>query len=137
MLCNFSFLVFSFPIYSTSLLSPLSSSSINRSVCRKQRKTFTCDFCESCFVFIWPSFKPPELTRSFSFCSCVCFCLYGPANYMLHSIISPENSPLSHFVLPVLFLPYWSFQLLIFLYKSLPQSRCTPLWLTGVKALIN
>ena len=27
------------------------------------------------------------------------------------SINSPDNSPLSHSVLPVLFLPYWSFQL--------------------------
>ena len=29
------------------------------------------------------------------------------------SINSPDNSPLSHFVLLVLFLPYWSFQLYI------------------------
>ena len=32
---------------------------------------------------------------------------------VFHSINSPDNSPLSHFVLPVLFLPYWSFQLYI------------------------
>ena len=32
-----------------------------------------------------------------------------------HSINSPDNSPLSHSVLPVLFLPYWSFQLHIYL----------------------
>ena len=30
---------------------------------------------------------------------------------VFHSINSPDNSPLSHFVLPVLFLPYWSCQL--------------------------
>ena len=30
---------------------------------------------------------------------------------VFHSINSPDNSPLSHSVLPVLFLPYWSFQL--------------------------
>ena len=30
---------------------------------------------------------------------------------VLHSLNSPDNSPLSHSVLPVLFLPYWSFQL--------------------------
>ena len=30
-----------------------------------------------------------------------------------YSINSPDNSPLSHSVLPVLFLPYWSFQLSI------------------------
>ena len=28
-----------------------------------------------------------------------------------HSIKPPDNSPLSHSVLPVLFLPYWSFKL--------------------------
>ena len=32
---------------------------------------------------------------------------------VFHSINSPENSPLSHSVLPVLFLLYWSFQLYI------------------------
>ena len=30
---------------------------------------------------------------------------------VFHSINSPDNSPLSHSVLPVSFLPYWSFQL--------------------------
>ena len=30
---------------------------------------------------------------------------------VFHSINSPDNSPLSHSVLPVLFLPYWYFQL--------------------------
>ena len=30
---------------------------------------------------------------------------------VLHSINSPDNSPLSHTVFPVLILPYWSFQL--------------------------
>ena len=30
---------------------------------------------------------------------------------VFHSINSPDNSPLSHSVLPVLFLPYWFFQL--------------------------
>ena len=36
----------------------------------------------------------------------------------LHSINSPDNSSLSHSVLPVLFLPYVSFQLYISLWKS-------------------
>ena len=39
---------------------------------------------------------------------------------VFHSINSPDNSPLSRSVLPVLLLPYWSFQLYI-LYESLPQ----------------
>ena len=30
---------------------------------------------------------------------------------VFHSINSPDNSPLSHSVLPVLLLPYWSVQL--------------------------
>ena len=37
---------------------------------------------------------------------------------VFHSTNSPENSPLSHSVLPVLFLPYWSFQPYISLQKS-------------------
>ena len=32
---------------------------------------------------------------------------------VFHSINSPDTSPLSHSVLPVSFLPYWSFQLYI------------------------
>ena len=32
---------------------------------------------------------------------------------VFYSINSPANSPLSHSVLPVLFLPYWSFELCI------------------------
>ena len=32
---------------------------------------------------------------------------------VFHSINSPDNSSLSHSVLPVLFLPYWSFELYI------------------------
>ena len=33
--------------------------------------------------------KPTELVHSFSFCSCVCFCLYGPFNCIsFHSILS-------------------------------------------------
>ena len=37
---------------------------------------------------------------------------------VFHSINSPDNAPLSQSVLPVLILPYWSFQLQIFLWKS-------------------
>ena len=39
---------------------------------------------------------------------------------VFHSINSPYNPPLSHSVLPVLFLPYWSFQLSLSPYKNLP-----------------
>ena len=37
--------------------------------------------------------------------------VYMALSTVFHSIKSPDNSPLSHSVLPVLFLPYWSFQL--------------------------
>ena len=37
---------------------------------------------------------------------------------VFHSINSPDNSPFSHSVLPVLSLPYWSFQLDVSLRKS-------------------
>ena len=43
---------------------------------------------------------------------------------VFHSIKSPDNSPLSHSVLPVLYLPYWSFQLHI--YESL--LKWSPQW---------
>ena len=46
-------------------------------------------------------FKPTELAHSFLFCMAL--------STVFHSINSPDNSPLSHSVLPVLFLPYWSF----------------------------
>ena len=38
-------------------------------------------------------------------------CLFMALSTVFHSINFPDNSPLSHSVLPVLFLPYWSFQL--------------------------
>ena len=38
---------------------------------------------------------------------------------VFHSISSPYNSPLSHSVLPVLYLPYWSFKLYISMKISL------------------
>ena len=50
--------------------------------------------------------KLTKLANSFLFCSCVCFCLTGPFNSTSYS---PDNSSLSHSVLLVLILPYWSF----------------------------
>ena len=40
---------------------------------------------------------------------------------VFRSINSPDNSPFLHSVLPVLSLPYWSFQLYISLWESLLQ----------------
>ena len=38
---------------------------------------------------------------------------------VFHSINSPDNSPLSHSVVPVLFLPYWSFRQYLLMKVSL------------------
>ena len=61
--------------------------------------------------------KPTELAHSFLFCSCVCFCLYGPFRCMSFHKFS-RQSPFSHSVLLVLPPSYWSFQLYIALWKS-------------------
>ena len=62
--------------------------------------TFT--WWECCGLCFW--LKPTELAHSFFFlCSCVCFCLYGLST-VFPSTDSPDNSPLSHSILPVLFL---------------------------------
>ena len=52
----------------------------------------------------------------FLFCSCVSS-VFMALSTVFHSINSPNNSPLSHSVLPVLLLSYWSFQLYICLWK--------------------
>ena len=44
--------------------------------------------------------------------------MYMALSTVFHSINSPDNSPFSHFVLPVFSLPYWRFQLHISLRKS-------------------
>ena len=41
---------------------------------------------------------------------------------VFHAINSPNNSPLSHSALPVLFLPYWYFQLYIYIYLFMKVS---------------
>ena len=69
----------------------------------------------------------------FVFCSCVCFCVYGPFKCISFNKFSQEISAFS-LCSSGLTLPYWSFQL-ISLYKSLPQPWYNPLWLTGLKAL--
>ena len=53
------------------------------------------------------------------FCSVlVSISVFMALSTVFHSINSLDNSPLSHSVLPVLFLPYWFFQLYISLGKS-------------------
>ena len=71
----------------------------------------------------------------FKFCSCTYFCLNGPFD-RISFINSSDNSSLSHSVLPVLFLHYWSSQLHIYLspHESFPQPWYNPLWLTGLNS---
>ena len=58
----------------------------------------------------------PSLPSPFLLFLCL-FLSYGPFNYISFQV-SPENSPFSHSVLPVLSLPNWSFQLNVSLWKS-------------------
>ena len=52
---------------------------------------------------------------SFLFCSCVCFCLYGPLSCIsFHKKFYRHLSAVSHSALPVFFLPHWPFQLCLF-----------------------
>ena len=56
------------------------------------------------------------------FCSVlVSVSIFMALSTVFHSRNSPDNCPLSHSVLLVLSLPYWSFQLYISLYASLPE----------------
>ena len=59
----------------------------------------------------------PSLPTSF-YSVLVSISVFMALSTVFHSINSPENSPLSHFVLLALFLPNWSFQLHISLWKS-------------------
>ena len=61
-----------------------------------------------------------------SFSSVVMFIsVFKALSTTFHSIISPNNAPPSCSVLPVLFLPYWSFQLYIYIFMkvSLNEKR--------------
>ena len=60
-------------------------------------------------VYVWH--KPTELAHSFFYSVLVSISVYMAFSVVFHSITSPDNSPFSHSVLPVLSLPYWSFQL--------------------------
>ena len=61
--------------------------------------------------------KPIELARSF-YSALVCVPVFMALSTVFHSINSLDNSPLSHSVLLVLLLPFWSFQLYISLWQS-------------------
>ena len=68
------------------------------------------------------------LKKKWSLCG-LCFCqhlfilflclfLFMALSTVFHSINSPDNSPLSHSVLAIVFLPRWSFQLYISSWRS-------------------
>ena len=80
--------------------------------------------------------KSSELALSFLFCSCVYFSLMTPS-IVFHSINSPNNCPFSHSVLPVLSLPYWSFQLLCLFMKVSFSSDVIPSCWLGSKHLLT
>ena len=81
--------------------------------------------------------KLTELAHSFFFYSVlVSVSVFMALSTVFRSINSSDNSPFSHSVLPVLFLPYWSFQLMHLL-MSLLQHRYNPLRLTGLKTPTN
>ena len=80
--------------------------------------------------------KLTKLAHSFLFCSCVCFCLYGPFNSISFHKFSRQlfafslcSSGLNS---ALLILSNY-----VFLYESVPQSWCNLLWLTGLKAPNN
>ena len=79
----------------------------NALFCGLRGLTFT--WWGRCGLRFW--YKPTELTHSFffSFVLLSISCVFMTLSTVFHSINSPDNSPLSHCVLPVLFLPYWSF----------------------------
>ena len=60
----------------------------------------------------------PHLPTPFFYSILVSVSVFIALSTLFHSINSPDNSLLSHSVLLVLILPYWSFQLYISLWKS-------------------
>ena len=70
------------------------------------------DVADYVFSKYWPSLPTPFYSVLVS------MSVFMALSTVFLSINSPDNSPLSHSVLPVIFLPYWSFQLYISLCKS-------------------
>ena len=69
--------------------------------------------CCGCFVVAYVSnIKQPSFPTPF-YSVLVSISVFMALSTVFHSINSPDNSPLSHPVLPVLFLPYWSFIIII------------------------
>ena len=69
-------------------------------------------------VYVFDINQPSLLTPFYSVL--VSISVFLALSTVFHSVNSPDNPPLCHFVLLVVFLPYWSFQLCIS-YESLLQ----------------
>ena len=69
---------------------------------------FTFTWWGCCGLCLWH--KPAELAHSF-YPVLVSVSAFMTLSTVFHSINSPDNAPLSHSVLPLLYMPYWSFQL--------------------------
>ena len=86
--------------------------------------------CDLCF---WH--KPTELAHSLLFCSCVCFCLYGPFNcisfYKFSRQLSAFSLCSSDFISALLVLST------TYLLRIPLQPCYNPLWSTGLKATIQ
>ena len=106
---------------------PSLSLSLSLSLPYPRRLTFTWWGC--CGLCFWP--KPTELADSF-YPVLVSISDLMALSTVFHFINSPDNVPLSHSVLTVLFVPYWSFPFYISLNESLLQPWYNPLWLTTV-----
>ena len=70
-----------------------------------------------CFGGLCRRHKPTELAHSF-YSVLVSVSVFKALPTVVHSINPPGNCPFSHSVLPVLILPFWSFQLYISVGKS-------------------
>ena len=98
--------------------------------------------CSRVLTFTWWGFyvlclwhKPTELAHSFLFCSCICFCLYGPFNCISFHKLARQLSVLSlcssGFISVLIVLST------VYLFIKLPQPGYNPLWLTRLKTPIN
>ena len=117
---------------SSSCLPSLSSPSMFSLFYVPHGLTFTWWGC--CGLCFWP--KPTELAHSFSFCSCVHFCLYGPYWTLFLSINSPRTLRFLTLLLQFYFCLSGPFSN-ISLQECLLQSWYNPLWSTVFKAPTN
>ena len=125
-----------FPFF---FLYPSSSSFCFCSLCTSS--LFFLSFCPNGHAFAWWGccglclrHKPTELAHSFLFCSCVCFCLYGPFNCISFHKFSRQHSAFlvrsSGLISALLVLS----AIELFLKVSLSPDI---MWLTGLKAPTN